>query len=148
MKTFHNFPFFILCLTFFSTANTSADTTNPENQHEYKVGLNNPELQSGAASNIQHHVNEKYSSDDELKIILFDQGRALSLDATTLNNTKIVYGNNEQKTQEQMTDATNQETHSTICQSSTNSYRHYSTKESGTTADTEVQQPQGDNCNH
>ena len=46
--------------------------------------------------------------------------------------------------------ATNKETLSIICKSSTSGYRHYSTKESGATTKIEAKPPppQGDDCSH
>jgi hypothetical protein len=150
MKVFHSLPFFMLQATLFFPTNISGDTINSEHQHTYKVDRNNPELQPDVSNNIQSHINEDHSNDGELKIILFGNGRALSLDTKALTNTKIIYGNTKQKVKKQMAGKTDKNTLPVNCKSSTNSYRHYSTKKSNATTDTEAQllPPQKYDCNH
>ena len=149
MKLFHNLTFCLLCITFFSTNNINADTVISNNKHSYKVDFDNPESQSNVLNDIQRQVNENNYGDEELKIILFGKGRALSLDAAALSNTKIAYGEEEQKVQKQMIDMTNKGVRFVICKSSTSSYKHYSTKNSNAAADAEVRQlkSQGYDCN-
>jgi intracellular sulfur oxidation DsrE/DsrF family protein len=149
MKFSYKLAFYLLGITLFSTNNISAGTVISNHKHSYRVDFNNLESQSRVLNNIQHRINENSPGDKELKIILFGKGRALSLDASALSNTKVVYGEAEQKIQQQIIDITNQGVRFIICKSSTSSYKHYSTKNSGTATDAEVRrlQSQGYDCN-
>ncbi|VAW52449.1 hypothetical protein MNBD_GAMMA06-1212 [hydrothermal vent metagenome] len=141
-----NLSLTIATLLLTGTANSESYTAHKN--HSYHVDFSNPQSQFKALSNVQQKIDNK-ANNEELKIILFGKGQALSLDANTLNNTKIEYGKINKAVKKKMTKLNRKGVRFIICKNPTSRKRHYSTNQAATTVEQELQslKSQGYNCN-
>jgi len=142
------FNLLIIGTTLFLASPASSESLNAGKHYSYHVDFNNIQSQTEVLGNIQKQVENK-ADDEELKVILFGRGRALSLDANALNNTKIKYNNTEEVIQKKVSELKNKGVRLIICKPSTNKKRHYSTNRATDTIEKEIQdlESQGYNCN-
>ncbi len=148
MKPLKSFNLSLTVTILLLVGNANSEPVTAHKNHSYRVDFNNTQSQFEALSNIQQKIESK-TNDEELKIILFGKGQALSLDANTLNNTKIEYGNTNEAVQKKMAILKKKGVRFIICKTPTSSKRHYSTNQTGTTIEKELQnlKSQGYNCN-
>jgi len=139
--------FLAVSLSLLAGAAHSETHTTPKT-FSYHVDFNDLKSQTEALNHIQKQVSNK-TNDDELKIILFGKGQALSLDANALSNTKIEYGNTNTTVHKKMSELKNMGVRFIICKSPTSSKRHYSTKPVDTTIKNKIHHLEslGYNCN-
>jgi len=142
---------FKLLLTSFSLILSGAAISGSYKAHEnysYHVDFDNTQSQNEVLDNIEKQVKNK-ANDEELEIILFGKGQALSLNANALNNTKIEYENTNAVIQKKISELNKKGVRLIICKTPTSNKRHYSTKRADTTVEKELQhlKSQGYNCN-
>ena len=142
------FKLFLIASTFILPGIAISEPYKAQTGYSYHIDFDNAQSQSEVLNNIQKQVKNK-TNDEELKIILFGKGKALSLDANALNNTKIEYGNTDAAIQKKMSKLSNKGVRFIICKTPTSRKRHYSTKRADTTIEEELLRlkSQGYNCN-
>jgi len=148
MTRLKNLNILLAIAIIFSTGSVYSESYTTLNKHSYHVDFDNPQSQSEALDNIQKKIKNK-TNDEELKIILFGNGRALSLDANALNNTKIQYENTDEAVQKKVSELNKKGVRLIICKNKKSSKRHYSTNPPSSTIEKELQslESKGYNCN-
>jgi len=139
---------FLIVSTFIFPGTAISEPHTTHTNYSYHVDFDNTQSQTEALDDIQKQVKNK-TDDKELKIILFGRGRALSLDANALSDTKIVYGNNNETIKNKISELKNKGVRLIICKKPTDLKRHYSTKQTSASIEKELQRlkSQGYNCN-
>ena len=130
------------------TGTVNSESFTAHKNYSYDVDFDDPQSQSEALDNIQRQI-ENEKNDEELKVILFGRGKALSLNANALKSTEIKYENTDEAIQKKVSELNRRGIRLIICKNPSSSRRHYSTRPTATTVEKERQhlESQGYNCN-
>ena len=110
----------LTAITLLFTGNVIADDYSQKQKTVYKVGFNEPNTQTKALNNKQNKTNTANTEDPELKILFFNQGRALVLEPDAIPGTKLEYGDANNSSQTKMAEQENQEVKFIICEPPSN----------------------------
>jgi intracellular sulfur oxidation DsrE/DsrF family protein len=126
-----------------------AENINTNSAFSYHVNFDDSQSHSDTLDDIQQQIDNRKVGDEELKIILFGHGRALSLHANALQNTKLEYGDNNQKIKNKMMALEKQGVNFIICKSHSTNKKYYSTRNKNSTTASELRrlQSMGYECN-
>ena len=134
----------LTAITLLFTGNVIADDHSQKQKTVYKVDFNKPNTQTKALNNKQNKTNTANTEDPELKILFFNQGRALVLEPGAIPGTKLEYGDANNSLQTKMTELENQGVKFIICEPPSNitisniENNVYKTNKKSTTTDAEL----------
>ena len=102
------------------TGNVIADDHSQKQKTVYKVDFNTPNTQTTTLNDSQNKTDTANTEDPELKILFFNQGRALVLEPGAIPGTKLEYGETNNSLQTKMTELENQGAKFIICEPPSN----------------------------
>ena len=110
----------LTAITLLFTGNVIADDHSQKQKTVYKVDFNKPNTQTKALNNKQNKTNTANTEDPELKILFFNQGRALVLEPGAIPGTKLEYGDANNSSQTKIAEQENQGVKFIICEPPSN----------------------------
>ena len=106
----------LIAITLLFTGNVIADDYSQKQKTVYKVGFDNPKTGTKVLNDNQNKTDTADTEDPELKILFFNQGRALVLEPGTTPGTKLEYGEANNSSQTNMTELENKGVEFIICE--------------------------------
>ena len=106
----------LTAITLLFTGNVIADDYSQKQNTVYKVGFDNPKTPAKALNDKQNKTNTANTEDPELKILFFNQGRALVLEPDAIPGTKLEYGEANNSSQTKITELEDQGVKFIICE--------------------------------
>ncbi len=110
----------LTAITLFFTSNVIADEHYQKQKTVYKVDFDSPKTRTKAFNDKQNKTNAANTEDPELKILFFNQGRALVLEPGAIPGTKLEYGDANNSSQTKIAEQENQGVKFIICEPPSN----------------------------
>ncbi len=134
----------LTAITLFFTSNVIADEHYQKQKTVYKVDFNEPKTRTKTLNNNQDKTSTANTEDPELKILFFNQGRALVLEPGAIPGTKLEYGDANNSSQTKIAEQENQGVKFIICEPPSNITKSnigknvYKTNKNSTATDAEL----------
>ena len=134
----------LTAITLLFTGNVIADDYSQKQKTVYKVDFNEPKTRTKTLNNNQDKTSTANTEDPELKILFFNQGRALVLEPDAIPGTKLEYGDANNSSQTKIAEQENQGVKFIICEPPTKITKSnigknvYKTNKNSTATDAEL----------